>query len=66
MICIDAPMADVDGRKWSHLFDDERDVDALHAFAARIGLKRCWFQRSRTGFPHYDVRASKIAMAIVA
>lgn len=59
-------MSQLDGRKWAHLFDDEWDVDALHAFAARIGLKRSWCQRSRMGFPHYDVRATKIAAAIAA
>jgi hypothetical protein len=34
----------------------------LHAFAARLGLRRGWFQ---TGLePHYDLTASKRALAV--
>ncbi len=66
MICIDRAMGDVKGRKWCHLFDDHCDLVALHAFAAGIGLKRHWFQRSRIGFPHYDVRGSMITTARIA
>ena len=32
------------------------DVQALHAFASLIGLKRCWFEGSGKGHPHYDVK----------
>jgi len=53
-------------RTWCHLFDDQLDREALHAFAARIGLKRCWFQVRRGGLPHYDLTGSKIAAAIEA
>jgi hypothetical protein len=28
--------------RWSHLIAD--DKDELHAFAARLGLRRAWFQ----------------------
>jgi hypothetical protein len=60
---------------WSHLIADDRDE--LHAFAARLGLRRAWFQDpSRTGKPlarpgsraaenwHYDLTAGKRAQAI--
>lgn len=30
-------------------------LDELHAFAAKIGLKRSWFQVSKSGIPHYDL-----------
>lgn len=35
-----------------HLVSDT-SVEELHIFAARIGMKRAWFQDHR--FPHYDV-----------
>lgn len=39
------------------------DLDELHALAAKIGLKRDWFQ-SETTFAHYDLTASKRALAV--
>lgn len=42
------------GRRWAHLMAD--DLDALHAFAARLGLPREAFQDLRSG-AHYDVDA---------
>lgn len=48
---------------WSHLFGD--NIDELHCFAKRIGLKRSWFQRDKR-LPHYDVVESKRAEAIKA
>lgn len=62
--------------RWSHLTADTQDE--LHEFAARLGLKREWFQDPTvTGKPfpakpgtfhaetwHYDVTASKRAAAI--
>lgn len=30
--------------RWSHLFTDQDDQTELHAFAARLGLRRDWFQ----------------------
>ena len=41
------------------------DIDALHAMADRIGLRRAWFQGDKT-FPHYDLTASKRALAVAA
>ena len=37
----------------------------LHAFAARIGLRRSWFQEHPL-VPHYDLTVSKRAAAIEA
>jgi hypothetical protein len=44
-------------RHWCHLTDSEDDVDRLHAFAARLGLKRAWFQAGSR--PHYDLTAGR-------
>lgn len=52
--------------KWSggaHMLAN--DLEALHAMAARIGLKRAWFQGDKT-FAHYDLTASKRALAVAA
>lgn len=43
-----------------HMLADS--VDELHAFAARLGLKREWFQLGSA--PHYDVSKDKRALAI--
>lgn len=52
------------GRQWkmSHLLADTEQE--LHDLAARIGLKREWFQNH--GTPHYDLCQSKRRMAIAA
>lgn len=43
-----------------HLIADSNEE--LHAFAARIGLRRSWFQTTRD--PHYDLTVSKRALAV--
>ncbi len=57
--------------RWSHLFADSQEE--LHEFAARLGLRREWFQPApsyaKPGSPasemwHYDVTAPKRAQAI--
>jgi hypothetical protein len=45
----------------SHLMADT--VDELHAFAARLGLKREWFQDHHM-HPHYDLSPNKRAQAL--
>ncbi len=40
------------GKLWCHLVADS--LDELHAFAARLGLRRGWFQE-KASYPHYDV-----------
>jgi hypothetical protein len=39
-------------------------LDELHAMAQSLGLKRQWFQVSRSGMPHYDICQSKREHAI--
>lgn len=69
MICVDELVEygwRQGGRKMGascHMFDDGADLDALHAFAARIGLKRSWFQSGKT-LDHYDLVASKRMLAV--
>ena len=46
------------GRRWAHLVSD-RDLEELHAFAARLGLARAWFQGD-----HYDVPETTRARAL--
>lgn len=48
---------------WSHLAADS--VEELHALAAKIGLKRSWFQPHGL-MNHYDVSESKRRQAIRA
>lgn len=67
MICMD-PLQTYPNRphghdRWCHLYDDGDDLDALHAFADRLGLRRSWFQSHRL-LPHYDLTASKHAQAL--
>ena len=42
------------GQRWAHLMADT--LDELHAFAARLGLRREKFQDKTSG-AHYDVPA---------
>jgi hypothetical protein len=39
------------------------DPEELHAFAARLGLIRAWFQHGHV-VDHYDLTASKRALAL--
>lgn len=54
-------------REWCHMMSDlpdrEANLEELHAFAAKIGLKREWFQDSPR-FPHYDLTPYKRVFAI--
>lgn len=47
--------------EWCHLTADT--PDELHAFAARLGLKRAWAQRD-TYTGHYDLTAGMRARAV--
>lgn len=51
------------GHRWCHMWSD--DIEALHSLAARIGLKREWFQ-NRGRVPHYDLTPGKREQAIKA
>lgn len=44
-----------------HLIADTNEE--LHEFAARIGMRMAWFQKSSSG-PHYDLTASRRAAAV--
>jgi hypothetical protein len=53
------------GWKWpkgSHMLADT--VEELHAFAAKIGMRREWFQGAST--PHYDLNESRYEAALAA
>lgn len=45
----------------THLFADT--LDELHAFAAKIGMRREWFQHKPGGLPHYDLNDTRRQMA---
>lgn len=49
MILVDRPVWRWRGRRWCHLASDT-GYDELHDFAARLGLRRAWFQGD-----HYDL-----------
>lgn len=52
------------GPRWCHMIADT--LDELHAMAARIGLRRSWFQ-AHSNTPHYDIGTDgKRALAIAA
>ena len=51
------------GRQSCHMACDG-NLDELHQFAGRIGLKRTWFQNS--SIPHYDLTPSRRAAAVAA
>jgi hypothetical protein len=44
-----------------HLIADT--LDELHEFAARVGMKRAWFQDAASA-PHYDLVASRRKRAV--
>lgn len=53
--------------RWSHLFaGPDDDIAELHDLAAKIGLRRPWFQAKGWPRDHYDVTESKRREAIAA
>lgn len=58
--------------RWFHLISDQIDTAELHAFAARLGLHRSYFQQGKTlggseldpGHDHYDVTVGKRKQAV--
>lgn len=46
--------------RWGHMIADS--LAELHAMAARIGLRRAWFQAGKN--PHYDLVPTKRTLAI--
>lgn len=52
------------GTRWCHMTTDG-DLEELHQFAERIGLRRSWFQsHAQKRFCHYDLVPSKRALAV--
>lgn len=50
--------------KWCHMVSDTSEEE-LHAFAARIGMRREWAQlRPASSAAHYDLTASRRALAV--
>jgi hypothetical protein len=47
-----------------HMFTDNCDLTELHDFAAKIGMKRRWFQPHNKTAPHYDLTAERRADAV--
>ncbi len=63
----DKPQAQRNGNRWCHMTADTEEE--LHAFAARLGLKRAWYQvGGRKAWhwylSHYDLVPSKRALAV--
>lgn len=54
------------GHQWCHLWADS--VEEMHAMAAKVGMRREWFQ-DKPGFPHYDLvpprRAAALALGAI-
>ncbi|WP_321820834.1 MULTISPECIES: DUF4031 domain-containing protein [unclassified Burkholderia] len=46
-----------------HMFTNSLDLEELHIFAERVGMKRTWFQEHRIA-PHYDLTPSRRELAI--
>ncbi len=61
MIYVDKPIHPWRGKKWCHLVAD--DLNELHEFAHRLGLKKEWFQNHRIQ-THYDITEAKRKQAI--
>lgn len=50
------------GQRWCHMWTDGSEAE-LHRFAARIGLKKAWFQRKGSR-GHYDLIPRRRAVAV--
>lgn len=59
-VYVDFPRHRYGGMIMCHMVSES--LEALHAMADKIGIKRKWFQNH--GTPHYDICKSKRALAI--
>ena len=59
----DWPSDDWRNGQWCHMWCDGDEAE-LHAVAARIGMKRSWFQSHDPRFHHYDLRPHKRELAL--
>lgn len=48
-----------------HMFTDSLDLTELHVAAARIGMRRAWFQTDGD-LPHYDLNGTRRTAAVAA
>lgn len=69
MIYVSDMMPCMPNRNWRwreacHMFCTG-DLDELHAFAGRLGLRRAWFQAD-SAMPHYDLTRAKRRQAVRA
>lgn len=39
-------------------------LEELHSFAQSVGIKRCWFEGTKKGHPHYDVVGWRLEAAV--
>jgi hypothetical protein len=51
------------GKARFHMSADS--IVELHAFAASIGVRPCWFHR-KSRYPHYDITGEQRATAVAA
>lgn len=51
------------GKQSCHMSTDG-DIEELHVFAEKIGLRRAWFQNERL-LPHYDLTPNKQRVAVL-
>ena len=71
MICVDYIQPCLPNRRWkwdhvSHLYcEPTDDLELLHDFALKLGMRRHWFQVSNSGMPHYDLNAELRVEAIL-
>jgi hypothetical protein len=71
VICVDALVSVPPSRVWRwdkacHMVVDDGDVEALHRFARRIGMRREWFQGAEQHrLPHYDLNESRRFQAVL-
>lgn len=61
MVYVDEAIHPWRGKLWAHLIADE--LQELHDFAAKLGLKRKWLQKHRVQL-HYDITEAKRKEAI--
>jgi|SRR5712672_987115 len=52
------------GNRWCHLTTDAENIEELHLFAARLGLRRSYFQDAKKWFLHYDLTEAKREQAV--
>lgn len=61
-VYVDNPIFPFRGKMYCHMATD-RDIEELHRFANRLGMKFSWFQ-NHPQHPHYDLSPNKRELAI--